>query len=88
MFYIRLKDGREITSDIHSDDAESFRKVIESELGESAAEVFDTLLLEASNTDSRTLSNLKKCITSLSKLESEELESIIRELKDIYIDLS
>ena len=88
VFNIQQIDGREITSDIHSDDAESFRTVLESELGESAAEVFDALLLEACNTDSKTLSNLKKCIASLSKLESEELESIIRELKDIYIDLT
>lgn len=94
MFYIKLKDGREITTDMNSDDRKEFHTLIETSLGDQAAELFEDLLQIASSIDPAILGQYKKCIHNLEKIFSAdeidrtELEEILAELKDIYIDLT
>ena len=94
MFYIKLKDGRTITSDLTTDDVEVFHNLIERELGDQAAELFDTLIFAARATDNVILSNYKKCISGLnrelnkSEPDKSKIDEYMSELKDIYIDLS
>lgn len=94
MFYIKLKDGRVVSGDRDSDDVELFQKLIESELGEDAADLFDNLIAESGNADDNILRSLKKCINLLQKeinsdtIDRDTLGNILSELKDIYIDLT
>ena len=94
MFYIKLKDGREFSTDKDGNDAKDFYTVLNAVLGEDAAELYDNLIAEAKNTDDNILKDLKKCINQLKKeidsdnIDKERLNSILSELKDIYIYLS
>lgn len=94
MFYLQLKDGRTLATDLKSDDRVEFRKLLDSELGGQVVELFDTLIQEASEVNTATLNRYKRCITGLNKeinkpnIDKDRIAKILVELKDIYIDLS
>ena len=89
-FYLETKDGDRFFTDPTSNDKLEFEKIIESKLGQSSAELFDTLISEAKGINDDLLEQLavklESCISTLdSILSSEEIDKI--KLEDILISL-
>ena len=79
MFFLETKDGDRFFTDSNSDDKLEFEKIIDSKLGRSAAEMFDTLIEDAKSTGEslpeQTARRLKECIDDLDgALNAEEID--------------